>query len=512
MDSPRAPRLEIHGRVLARNTLLNLAGQAAPLLVGVLCIPPVISGLGTERFGLLALAWAVLGYFNIFDLGLSRATTKFVAESLGRGEHQRLPRLVWTAALSQAGFGLIGSAILALATPALVEHILNIPPALTGEARLSFYLLSFSIPIVLVTTSLRGTLEAAQRFDLVNALRAPASAAVFFLPLAGLWLGWVLPGIVALLVAARAVVLVLHYVLCRRVFPELRGRPRLDASSLRTLLAFGGWVTVSSAVGPILTYLDRFMLGVLATLGSVAFYSAPYEMVARLWVLPASLMATLFPAFSTLDAERQRREALAARAVKFILVLLGPVVVAVLALAPDVLRLWLGPEFALQSTRALQILAAGVLINSLAWVPSALLHASGRPDLPAKFHMLELPLQAALVWWLVSSFHITGAALAWSLRVAFDASLLFAACSRLSLLSWRSLAAHRLPQTALFTIVAGGGTLALGLSSAPVWFRASVATLVALALLIASWRFLLNEADRSHILGVLQLSSGRGRG
>ncbi|MCI0403070.1 MAG: flippase, partial [Acidobacteria bacterium] len=55
--------------------------------MGVLCIPPIIAGLGAERFGLLALAWAVLGYFNIFDLGLGRATTKFVAESLGRGEH-----------------------------------------------------------------------------------------------------------------------------------------------------------------------------------------------------------------------------------------------------------------------------------------------------------------------------------------------------------------------------------------------------------------------------------------
>src|SRR5512145_213743 len=102
MDSTPSPRLEIHGRHLARNAALNLAGQAAPLLVGVLCIPPVIAGLGAERFGLLALAWAVLGYFSVFDLGLGRATTKFVAEALGRGERHRLPALVGTAALSQA--------------------------------------------------------------------------------------------------------------------------------------------------------------------------------------------------------------------------------------------------------------------------------------------------------------------------------------------------------------------------------------------------------------------------
>ena len=502
MDSPRAPRLEIHGRLLARNTLLNLAGQAAPLLMGVLCIPPIIAGLGAERFGILALAWAVLGYFNIFDLGLARATTKFVAESLGRGEHARVPSLVWTAVTTQAGFGLVGAAVLALLTPLLVERVLNIPPALIEEARLSFYLLSFSIPVVLVTTSLRGTLEAAQRFDLVNALRAPANAAVFFLPLIGLWLGWALPGVVGLLVAARAVVLVLHYGLCRHVFPELHGLPRLDASSLRTLLAYGGWVTVSSAVGPILTYLDRFMLGVLATLGAVAFYSAPYEMVTRLWVFPASLMATIFPAFSALAAEPQRREALAARSVKYILVLLGPVVVAVLAVAPDVLRLWLGPEFAVQSTRALQILAVGVLINSLAFVPFALLQAVGRPDLPAKLHILELPLQAILAWWLVSSFQITGAAMAWTARVVVDAVLLYAVCGRLSLVSFRSLLDHRMPQTALLMAAAAGVVLALSAAGASLWLRSALVAVVVIGVALASWRYLLSDTERGQILNL----------
>jgi len=504
MDSPRAPRLEIHGRLLARNTLFNLAGQAAPLLVGVLCIPATISGLGADRFGILALAWAVLGYFTIFDLGLSRATTKFVAETLGRGEHERVPRLVWTAALTQALFGLLGATVLTLLTPLLVERVLNIPPALLGEARLSFYLLSFSIPVVLVTTSLRGTLEAAQRFDLVNALRAPANAAVFFLPLIGIWLGWALPGVVGLLVGARVVMLVLHYALCGHVFAALRGLPRLDPASLRGLLGYGGWVTVSGAVGPILVYLDRFMLGVLVTMGAVAFYSAPYEMVTRLWVFPASLMATVFPAFSALDPEPQRRETLAARSVKFILVLLGPVVVAVLAAAPDMLRLWLGPEFASQSTRALQILAVGVLINSLAFVPFALLQAVGRPDLPAKLHILELPLQMLLVWWLVGSFEITGAALAWTVRVTVDAALLFVVCGRLSLLSYRSLLAHRLPQAVLLMVVAAALTLALDVSGASFWLRISSVAVVMAGMAAAAWLYLLSETERGQILNLLR--------
>lgn len=66
--------------------MINLIGQALPLLVAVVAMPFVARGLETERFGLLSLAWAVMGYFTVFDLGLGRATTKHLAEALGTGE------------------------------------------------------------------------------------------------------------------------------------------------------------------------------------------------------------------------------------------------------------------------------------------------------------------------------------------------------------------------------------------------------------------------------------------
>jgi O-antigen/teichoic acid export membrane protein len=105
--------------------LFNLIGQGLPLVVAVVTIPFIIQGLGTERFGLLSLAWVVLSYFAIFNLGLGRATTKFVAEALGKGEENQVPRLVWTAVTVQAFFGLLGAIVLASITPLLVERHLK---------------------------------------------------------------------------------------------------------------------------------------------------------------------------------------------------------------------------------------------------------------------------------------------------------------------------------------------------------------------------------------------------
>ena len=201
------------GRVLARNAVINLFGQGLPLAIGVVTAPAVIRGLGADRYGVLAMALVVLGYFGLFDLGLGRAATRFVAAALGSGSDDRVPSIAWTAVTAQACVGLLGTATLIAIVPWLVDSVLNIPLHLRQEARSSFYVLALSIPCVLVSGSFRGVLEAAQRFDLVNAAAAPLSTANFLLPYVGVLLRWSLPAIVAVLFASRAIGAIVFYAL-----------------------------------------------------------------------------------------------------------------------------------------------------------------------------------------------------------------------------------------------------------------------------------------------------------
>ncbi len=88
------------GRQLSRNIIWNLLGSGAPLLVAIVAIPILIEGMGLVRFGVLTIAWMVVGYFSLFDLGLGRALTKLVAEKLGHSqnnENNEIPPLIWTA-------------------------------------------------------------------------------------------------------------------------------------------------------------------------------------------------------------------------------------------------------------------------------------------------------------------------------------------------------------------------------------------------------------------------------
>src|SRR5258708_4081175 len=317
-------RAGVAGQSLSRNTVLNLIGQSAPVLVAGLSIPFLVHRLGPSRFGMLSLAWAVVGYFSFFDLGLGRAATRHVAEALGTGGEERIPSLAWTAILSQAVLGLAAWATLTMLTPILVRHVFHISPELSEEARRSLLVLALTIPATLITGSLRGVLEAAQRFDLVNAVRAPLGSANFFLPCVGAFLGWGVPGIIGLLLASSFVGVFTYYQLCIRVFPGLAAKPTFRKAELRRLVGFGSWVAVSSFLGPILVYLDRFMVGTLLSIAAVGYYSAPYEMVTRLGLIPASLAATLFPAFSALSAQPQapRLGRLVTRSIKYLLLAL----------------------------------------------------------------------------------------------------------------------------------------------------------------------------------------------
>lgn len=504
----RKPRLQISGNLLARNALLNFVGQAVPLIAGVVTIPFIVRELGTERFGLLSLAWVVLGYFSIFDLGLGRATTKFVAEALGKGQEGEIPRIVWTAVTVQALLGVVGTFSLAGITPLLVERILNIPPELANEARTTFYILALSVPVILVSGSFRGVLEAAQRFDLVNAVKVPISVLTFLLPLLGLLLGLHLPGIVALILVARVGALAAFVMLNFWISPRLR-RYSSSFALFPHLFSFGGWITVSSIVGPILVYLDRFLVGSLLSIEALSYYSAPFEAVTRLRIISSSLMMVLFPAFSALKGlkDGQRLGALFARSIKYVLLTLGPVILVITLFARETLQVWLGSEFALRSTLALQILALGVLINSLAHAPFALLQGIGRPDLPAKFHMLEVPIYVGIAWFLITQEGIVGAAGAWTLRAALDAILLHGAAFKVCGFPPRLLVTDG-TAAACFVLLIFGSIFFVLKNILGVLSLLSQALLVIILLglfMWLAWKSILDKSEREVVLKMMKL-------
>jgi O-antigen/teichoic acid export membrane protein len=480
------------GGLLAKNTLLTMASQVALVAVQIAAVPLLINQLGTARFGVLSLAWVVIGYASFFDLGLGRALTKLTAERLGAGDDHEVPRLFWTATTLLALLGLAAAAVIGALSPWLVDGFLNIPEDLENESLITLLMLAGSIPFVLISAALRGNLEARQRFDITSAIAVPFSFISYFGPVVMVTvLSPNLPVAVSALVLSRVLACGVTLVLCLRVDPALGSDRGFSRPLAGALFRFGGWVTASAVLAPLLGTLDRFIVGALLSVRAVAFYATPFEAVRQLRVVSGAFSSVLFPAFAaTVDSDRARAEVLFRRGTRGALLALFPVAFTCVLFAPEILEVWVGEEFARNSAGVMQWLAAGILVNTIAMVAYAMVQ-SVRPDLIVKIYLVELPIYVLAFYVLIGAFGVEGAAMAWTGRVSLDAALLFALLYRLRLIGLASTLAIARPAALALAVF----LLAVQLDA--VGIKAAFFCAVIVAFAIIAWFRVLELRERA---------------
>jgi O-antigen/teichoic acid export membrane protein len=490
-------------RLIAKNTIFNLVGQVLPMAVGVLTIPFIIKGLGTAQYGILSIAMMLLGYFNIFDLGLSRATVKFVAENLDPQNIHKVPELIWTSLSLLIGLGVVGGAVGATLVPLSVTHLFKMPAELAGQARIALFVLCASMPIMLGNNALRGVLEATQRFDLVNYVKVPSSVLFYLAAALAIPLGMHVAGIVALLVLIRLVSTLAYLFLCFRTIPGLGSHFRVSRASFGPLATFGGWIMVTNVTGPVFGYLERFMIASLLSVSMLTFYSAPYELVSKLLIFPMSVAPSLFPYFSYHGSRRSTEVSeVTSRTLKYLFLVLTPPVAVFIFFARDIMNLWLGPQFAAQSTLVLQLTTLVFFLNAFAFVPYTSVQALGRPDLKAILDLAAIPVYSVAAWWLIKHQSISGAALAKLLLTIADCTVLYIFASKLKAFSLRDCLSGPLFRA----ILVSGGLFALVLAVASMHVKLILA--VPLILLcfacyaVMFWIFAVDEEDRTTIFGL----------
>ncbi len=504
--STAASSQEFSGRQLARNSLYNYIGLAAPLVVGFVSIPVLVAHLGTDRFGLLSLAWMVVGYFNIFDMGIGRATTKFVAEYLAQGRRSELAPLVVSALTLSVGGGLFGTVLVSLLAPTVVTSWLNVPEALHAESIAAMYVIAISIPILLTNACSRGVLEAHQKFALTNSIRVPSSISAFLMPLLVLPFSRSLFYIVLAMTLAKFVVMLVYVRFALRDLQVFRFG-RIDRRILVQLLSYGKWVTISNVIAPMMGQMDRLLVGGLLTLTAVAYYATPFDLMAKLFIIPMGLVTVLFPVFSAYTANRRAEVIrLHQKAVRYILLVMLPIAVGALTLAEPFLSLWLNADFAHHSALVLQIMAVGVVLNSMARVPLSAIEALGRPDLTAIMYLIELPIYVAALWLATDRFGISGAAAVWTGRLLLESAVLFFMSARVVGTTWSVIIPK--PEVLVFGLLSL--LIACGIAFIPATGLRVLLGIALLALVVLfAWRFALSENERGEVKRILAVRLGR---
>jgi O-antigen/teichoic acid export membrane protein len=252
---------------LAKNTWFILLGEALPAVVGLWAVPILVQRLGTDRFGLLVLILAVMGYFGLFDLGLGAALTKLVAEKVRTGESAAIGGLAGTGLAGLLGLGLLGMLAALAVGPWLVRDGLALSGPLGGESLTAFRLLALSVPMVTIAAGLRALLEAHQSFGWLACANLTLGVLSFLAPVFASTYAPGLVSVVAVLVILRMAYCGALTAICLSVVLGSRHRVGWGRDSLHALMSFGAWVSISNLVGALLVYVDRLVIGVLVGRG-----------------------------------------------------------------------------------------------------------------------------------------------------------------------------------------------------------------------------------------------------
>ncbi|WP_454757275.1 oligosaccharide flippase family protein [Cupriavidus campinensis] len=400
----------------------NLFGLGLPLLIAAVTVPHLLAGLGSQRFGLLALAWGLIGYAGALDLGIGRATTQRVSALRDGHQEGAIPDVVATATRLTLVTGGVGMLLIMLAAWLGVGRLVNASEVSQTEIRSAILLLGLALPMQAVSATYRGVSEAYLSFRNISVLRILLGAANFGLPYVISLFTSRVDLLIASLVVSRAIALWFYRSFALQCLPPGAPKGVYGRPVARQLFQFGGWYTISSILSPLLTQADRFLIAAIISAAAVTTYVIPYEVTVQTLILSSAVTTVAFPAISRLLVSDPDG---AARLFRLWLIrvvgamLAGLVVLA--AILPELLTLWLRHPVDPASVAVGRILCIGVLANAVGSMYFALLHARGRTRATAMLHLVEVPLYIATLLALTKAFGVSGAAIAWSLRMCVDA-------------------------------------------------------------------------------------------
>lgn len=402
---------------IRRHTFYNLLGSVLPLALSLVTIPVYLGLIGEDRYGVLAIAWLLLGYFGLFDLGLGRAIAQRIA-SLGEGEIRERAEVFWTALGLNLGLGVIGGLVLWPVAIYFFSHVFEVDEAVRPEVVAAVPWLLLGVPIATLASVLTGALLGRERFLEINLISLVGTVFFQLLPLglAALW-GADLALLLPAALFARFVTVVILFGRCRRhvfsghAFVFVRSRAK-------SLLGFGGWVTVSSVIGPLMVMLDRILIAAISGAKAVTYYTVPFQLGERSTILSSALASAVFPRFAS--ASKDESERLAEEGLRALAVVMTPLIAIGIVLLEPFLSMWIDSAFAERAAPIGQIVLMGFWVNGLARIPYSQLQAGGRPDLVAKTHLAELIPYFVLLYLGMTVLGLAGAALAFSMRVMAD--------------------------------------------------------------------------------------------
>lgn len=347
----------------------------------LLLAPAILNALGIDRFGVWALANAVLMTGAILASGFGDANIRSVAQARAKGEHEALVLTVRSALGIHIALGLSVAAAVWLAAPAIAHWTVKTHRELAGDCLWSIRIVAGLILLRTVETVCVSTQRAFCRYG--TAIWVSVTARMVSLLLA-----WLIPlfqpsvaAVLAATLVANGIALCIQLRQLSHLLGAWRLTPMLHAASTKALLGFGVFTWLQAAAGLLVGQVDRLAAGFALGASAVAVYTICVQLTQPIYGIAAAGLHFLFPLLAFDSAHhsqpRLRRSIAIALAANFTFVALA--LCSLLLCGRFILTQWVGLTMANAAAGILPAAAWGSALSALAVTGCYTLLAIGRP-------------------------------------------------------------------------------------------------------------------------------------
>jgi O-antigen/teichoic acid export membrane protein len=326
-------------------------GRFASTVISAFTVFIVARLLGPELYGLYAIAMIIPSFALLFITpGINAAIVKFSASLRREGRTRRLTRLLVHGLIAEIGLALLACALCYVFSSPIASSILQRPQS-------SGYVQALSTMIVLqtvfdVVSSIFVGLDRTEYSALLRGTQAVAKAVLSpSLAVLGFGVAGVITGNVGSLLLSGVIG---SFLLVFKTWTPLRapstraelGGHRGFTADLRVLVGYGLPLYLSGFVHGLTAQYLNTLLAVFTSDVEIGNLMAAKNFGTFIRSISLPLAATLLPAFSKIEARRDEVKRFFAFAVKYVSLLVIPVVVLLLTFSGEVIDVIYGDRYA----------------------------------------------------------------------------------------------------------------------------------------------------------------------
>jgi O-antigen/teichoic acid export membrane protein len=294
--------------MMLRSVVSNWVSMVILGLLSFLMTPFMIHRLGDFQFGIYTLAFSVVGYSELLELGIRNTLQRFVGRLMGMKDREGLNCTFSTAVALTAAIGTF-AIVLSVGLSGILPSFFKLRPGQQYMFAWLLILLGLNMGLGLPATLLNAYLAGLQRFDLQSLLAVIRLGLRSLLIVIVLWRGHGVLAVGGCALASTLIIVPFNWWMIHRIDPGLRfSVGRVSRRRAVELLGFSFWMLLNNAGQFLRDSTDSIVIGRVLGAALITPFVVASRLVDYFRPIILGMVSPLLPRVAELDAQGRHQE------------------------------------------------------------------------------------------------------------------------------------------------------------------------------------------------------------